>query len=167
MLTLTAHAAADGGMPDPSLTVVVAGVFGWMSSATARRAPGGDRRRGRTGRQTAGILTKLAVAQLFMHSTLTLCESDHGATSGVAVDPVVMLAAHAAATLLIAVLICGAEHALLAVVAGLRRLLPVVVLAGPHPPARPALVTAPVVAGQHVEVVLRRVNARRGPPLFS
>lgn len=156
VLTLTAHAAADGEMPDPSLAVAIAGLLGWVFTALA------DRPRG-----PLGIVAALAAGQLVIHTALTLFDTHHDSPGGQLVAPLTMLAAHAVATVLLAALIGGAERGLLAVLAGLRRLLPVVAIAAPVPVGQPPRVLVPAVAGTYTEVLLRRVNARRGPPTHS
>lgn len=158
VLTLTAHAAADGELPDPSLAVAIAGLIGWVSTALADR-PG--RRQG----TPLGIVATLAAGQLVIHTALTLFDTHHESPGEIA--PLTMLAAHAVATVLLAALIGGVERGLLAVVAGLRRLLPAVAIPAPVPAGQPPRVLVPAVTGTQTEVLLRRVNARRGPPTHS
>lgn len=175
VLTLTAHAAADGEMPDPSLAVAIAGLLGWVSTALADRPRrrrqghprGVGRRQGGLHGTPLGIVAALAAGQLVIHTALTLFDTHHDSPGGQLVAPVTMLAAHAVATVLLAALIGGAERGLHAVVAGLHRLLPVVAIAAPVPAGQPPRVLVPAVASTHTEVLLRRVNARRGPPTYS
>lgn len=157
VLTLTAHAAADGELPDPSLAVAIAGLIGWTFTALADRPRGCQ----------LGIIVTLAAGQLVIHTALTLFDTHHNSPGGPLVAPLTMLAAHAVATVLLAALIVGTERGLLAVVAGLQRLLPVVTVAAPVPAGQPPRVLVPAVAGTHTDVLLRRVNARRGPPTHS
>lgn len=149
VLTLTAHTAADGALPDPALALAIAGLVGWASTAV------------RTARLPV-LLAILAAAQLVIHFALTFL-APHGSHVA-AVDDTTMLAAHAVATVVLAALIGSAERGLIAVVAGLRRLLPVVFAAGPHPAGQVPAVVVPAAAGTHTEVLLRRVHTRRGPP---
>lgn len=154
VLTLTAHTVADGAMPDPSLAVAIAALFGWAATTLA------DRRR------MLGILLTLAGAQLVIHLLLTLL-SAHPTHAASPVSDGTMLAAHAIATVVLAGLLSTAECGLVTVASALRRLLPVV--AGPAPfPLGPApAVVAPAAAGGHPSVRHPRVNARRGPPTSS
>ncbi|MGH3431893.1 MAG: hypothetical protein ACRDQB_03545 [Thermocrispum sp.] len=161
VLSLSAHTAADGTLPDPSLALAIAGLTGWVSTALADRS-----RVTRSGGMLAVLLT-LAAAQLVSHLALAVFGPHHDLAAGPYVDPLTMLAAHAAATLVLAAMIGSAERGLLLVVAGLRRMLPVVVAAGPYPPvAVPAVVARPMPT-KHTEVLLRRLHTRRGPPQHS
>lgn len=154
LLAVSAHIAADGGMPDPSLTVVLAALIGWIGTSLA------DRTRG-----TIGILSTLAAAQVVMHFTLSALDTHEGSAAGAA-SPA-MTATHGIATLLTAVLVHHAERGLDVLSSAMRRLLPVVWTAPPPPHGKPPRVLAPTVVSSHVEVLLRRVCARRGPPLHS
>lgn len=155
MLTLTAHASADGGTPDPSLAVAIAGLVGWVSTALADRV------------RLPGIIATLVLAQLVMHFALTTLHTPHQHAVGPLVDPLTMVTAHAAATVLLAVLIRYAERGLVVVVSSLQRLLPAVVEPLPVPVGAAPAVLVPAFAGTHTEVLLRRVNGRRGPPSGS
>lgn len=154
VLTLTAHASADGGTPDPSLAVAIAGLVGWVSTALADRV------------RLPGIIATLVLAQLVMHFALTTLHTPH-THAGPLVDPLTMVTAHAAATVLLAALIRYAERGLVVVVSSLRRLLPAVVDPLPVPAGAAPAVLVPAFAGTHTEVLLRRVNGRRGPPSGS
>lgn len=154
VLTLTAHTVADGAMPDPSLAVAIAGLFGWASTTIAGR------------RRMLGILLTLAAAQLVIHLSLTLLGT-HPPHTASPVSDGAMLAAHIVATLVIAGLLSTAERGLVAVVAALRRLLPVVSGPAPFPLGPAPAVVVPAVAFGHPGVLHPRVNARRGPPTYS
>ncbi|SFJ56705.1 hypothetical protein SAMN05421835_106271 [Amycolatopsis sacchari] len=147
-LAITAHALADGGLPDTALTLLLTALIGWIGSALAERTRG-----------PLGVLAVLGTAQLAMHLVLTGL-MDHGtATPG-------MYLAHAVATALTAGLLSHAESMLRVGVARLWLLLPVVwhpapVAAGPVP------VPVPAPDVPLVSVLLRRVHGRRGPPARS
>ncbi len=153
-LASTAHAAADGGLPDASGTVVLTALIGWTATSLADKVRG-----------PLGILAMLGAAQLLMHLVLTALNTHPGA--GNHVDPIAMTSAHVVATLLTAVLLAHAERGLLLATAALRRLLPV--LWSPPVPSVPiSTVVHPAAAGARaVDVLLRRVCARRGPPVHS
>lgn len=150
-LTVTAHTAADGHLPHPATTVLLTGVLGWVSTATA------DRTRG-----MKGTLLVLGVAQLLMHGTL-------GAFSGHPVGGPLMLASHAGATAATAVLVVHAETMLAVAVSALFLLLPTIWRGPPAPVTRiPRLVVVRPAAGTlTIEVLLHRIHRRRGPPRCS
>lgn len=152
-LAISAHTAADGGLPDPALTAFLTVLIGWVATSLAGRFTG-----------VIGILGTLAVAQTLMHTLLTVLSEHPGA--GVAIDPVAMTLAHAGATLVTAVLLSHAERGLLLVAASVRRLLPVVFSPAP-PRSGPVAAVAAAVVNAHVEIVLRKLYARRGPPQYS
>jgi hypothetical protein len=154
-LSVTAHRLADGGLPDPAMTVLLAGLFGWTTTALARKARG-----------TVATIALLGAAQLVMHLLLTTLADHHvhdmdampGSTG------LGMVTAHAVATLLTALLLARADAMLLTVLAVLRAILPRLLSSLPIP-AAPALVPVRVDAPGHlVGVDLRRIRGRRGPP---
>lgn len=161
VVSLSAHTAADGVLPDPSLAVVIAALTGWLSTTLA------DRTQSTRSGGVLGLLLTLAAAQLVIHLALSVFGPHHEVSGGPAVDTWTMLAAHACATVMLAVLIGQAERGLLAVAAGLRRMLPIVPAAAPFPAIPVPAVLAPPVPAVHTEILLRRLNARRGPPQYS
>jgi heme/copper-type cytochrome/quinol oxidase subunit 4 len=157
-LAIAAHGVAGGGLPDAALTIPLTALIAWGGMAVSSRLRG-----------LLPMIVALGVVQLGLHLLLTEMAADdhhrHAATGWP------MLAAHAAATVLTAALLTGASTALAVVseaLAWLRR-----VLAAPRPVLAPVPegigVAQPVPArpGQLIEVVLRRVSARRGPPASS
>lgn len=149
-LAVSAHALAGGGLPHLSTTVVLGILIGWVSTAVA------DRTRG-----LPGILLVLGSAQLLTH--LVLAELSGHAAGGPA-----MTASHVVATVFTACLLAHAESMLLTAVAALSVLLPVVW--GPVPVGAPAVrrsVVRPAGGTTVVDVLLRRVHRRRGPPALS
>lgn len=153
MLTISAHAGAGGGLPDPLTTIALTGLLGWLATTISDRVSG-----------TAGILATLSAAQLLLHSVLELISGHHGAP---AVDPTVMTASHAVATVVIALLLSKTERGLQLVAASLRRLLPVVFSPAPPSHGTPGAVLFPPIPDDYVRVLLRRVCTRRGPPAYS
>lgn len=161
VLSLSAHTAADGAVPDPSLALAIAGLIGWVSTAAA------DRSHATRSGAALWVMLTLAAAQVVIHFALTVFGAHHDVAGGSYADPLIMVAAHALATVVLAAMIGTAERGLLAVVAGLRRLLPVVVTAGPHPDLPAPAVIVPTVVSSHAEVLFRRLHTRRGPPAYA
>ncbi|MEU5258662.1 hypothetical protein [Amycolatopsis sp. NPDC021455] len=154
-LSVTAHRLADGGLPDPAMTVLLTGLFGWTAAALARKARG-----------PLATITLLGAAQLVMHLLLTTLAGHHDmyAMPGTGLG---MITAHTVATLLTALLLARADAMLLTVLAVLRAILPRLLTPLPVP-AAPALVPVRVDAPSHlVGVDLRRIRGRRGPPVHS
>ncbi|WP_206784525.1 hypothetical protein [Amycolatopsis sp. MtRt-6] len=153
-LSVTAHRLADGGLPDPAMTLLLTGLFGWTAAALARRARG-----------PLATIVLLGTAQLVMHLLLTTLAGHHDmyATPGTA--GLGMTAAHTVATVLTALLLARADTTLLTVLAVLRAILPRLLTPLPVPAAAPALIPARVAGPDHlVGVDLRRIRGRRGPP---
>ncbi|WP_072481797.1 hypothetical protein [Amycolatopsis australiensis] len=155
-LSVTAHRLADGGLPDPAMTVLLATLFGWTGTYLARKARG-----------AAATIAVLGVAQLVMHLLLTTLAGHHDMYASPGSTGLGMIAAHAFATLLTALLLARADATLLTVLAVLRAILPR--LLGPLPvPSAPARVPVRVDPADHlVGVDLRRIRGRRGPPAHS
>ncbi|MEU4442559.1 hypothetical protein AB0K14_01305 [Actinosynnema sp. NPDC050801] len=150
-LSVAAHGAAGGSVtefaPALPLTLLVA----FAGTALADR-----------GRRPWTILGTLGAAQLGQHALLGL--GHHAADGpGLGFSPTAMTVAHVVAALLTGLLLARADAALHALVGAVTRLLP--------PPATPvvpagalwALAPAPAV-DTPVDVLLRRVHGRRGPP---
>jgi hypothetical protein len=149
-LAITAHALADGGLPDTSLTLVLTALIGWTGAALAEKTKG-----------PLGVLAVLGVAQLAMHLVLTELMGHMSAPRPE------MYLAHAAATVVTAGLLAHAESMTRLAVARLWLLLPVVWRPAPVA-AGPDLVPVPPPADTPtLSVLLRRVHGRRGPPLPS
>ncbi|GAA1253385.1 hypothetical protein GCM10009676_45620 [Prauserella halophila] len=153
-LSVTAHGAAGGGLPHPATTIVVASLIGWVATATAHRARG-----------IRGILLFLGAGQLAAHTLLTTL-SGHGG------EGPAMIAGHALATVVTAYVLAHAEAVLAGVTTTVRAVLPVAVWRWrpyrrpQHGPAHPPL-ALPDAATTVVDVLLRRVHGRRGPPVLS
>jgi hypothetical protein len=168
-LTVAAHATAGGGvdggggggeggavaaMPSPGLTLVLTVLLAGLGIALA------DRRRG-----FPLILVAVGGSQLGMHLLLAGLGHGHG---GAAPMSIAMVGLHAVAAVFTAVLLTGAEDAVFAVVGVLRWILSAVTVAArPVPTHRPvdSGIPGPMVPGSLVvDVLLRRVHGRRGPP---
>ncbi|MFD2471566.1 hypothetical protein [Amycolatopsis silviterrae] len=152
-LAVTAHAAADGGLPDPALTLLLTGLLGWTATALAGRARG-----------PLGTIAVLGGGQLVMHLVLTTL-GGHDPSGSAPADGWAMTAAHAVATLLTALVLARADAMLLAVLNVVRMILPLLVRPVPVPAAAGGVVRpAPERAVRVERVELRRVRGRRGPP---
>jgi len=158
-LSVTAHRLVDGGLPDPAMTVLLTGLFGWTAAALARKARG-----------PVATVALLGAAQLVMHLLLTTLASHraHAPSATPGTTGIGMTAAHVVATVLTALLLARADTMLLTVLAVLRAILPRLLTPLPVPAAAPALVPARTAAPGHlVGVDLRRIHGRRGPPVHS
>ncbi len=152
-LAVLAHVIGGGMPPSTGLTLVL----------TIGAAAGGvalaDRQRG-----GFAILAALGTSHVAIHLLLTL--GTPAMDMGSPVDGQVMLATHIAAILLAAALLARAERAIYLLAELLAMLLPrwmVVHFEHPEPAAAPRCHAEP--AEKAVRVLLRRVNARRGPPV--
>jgi len=152
-LAVAAHAAAGGGLPSTGTAVVLTAVLAGAGVALA------DRRRG-----FRSILAVVGAGQLGMHVLLDQFGHAHAGTDVSAL----MVVTHAVAAVAVAMLLAGAERSVFAVVAVLRWLLGGA-LTAPRPlpvtasPSRPAPASVPP-GSITLDVLLRRANARRGPP---
>jgi hypothetical protein len=160
-LAIAAHGTAGGGLSDSALTVLLTAVLAWGGTALARRG---------------GLVTlvgALASTQLAQHLLLTeIALGTHGhERTPPAVNGWVMLAAHAAATLFTAVLLLRADAALGAAHAAVAWLVGRLQALCPAPPeggvAKIVRTSVPARPGALLEVSLRRVSPRRGPPVRS
>jgi hypothetical protein len=156
-LTITAHALADGGLPDLPLTFLLTALLGWTATALAGKARG-----------PVATIAVLGGGQLVMHLVLTtLMVEDHGGPAPMT-GGFTMMAAHSVATLVIALLLAKADSLLLAALSCLRALMPLLTLTLPVPSAASAPVLAlPAGPGHLVGVDLRQIRGRRGPPVRS
>jgi hypothetical protein len=156
-LAVAAHGLAGGAVADSGFAVLLATLFAWGGMTLARR--GG----------TPGLVAVLGVTQLCQHVLLTELASGHGMAPAV-FDGWTMFGTHAAATVLTAVLLTRAGVALNTIGAALAWLVGRLhaLVAGPVAP-RPAVAGTPLPArpGPVLEVLLRHVCARRGPPVLS
>lgn len=157
-IAVGAHTLADGGLPDPAMTLLLTVMIGWLGAAAASKTGG-----------PVKTVAVLGAAQLVLHvglSTLATHEP-HESASGV-LGGVTMTATHVIATLVTALLVSRAESMLQAAIAAMRLLLPLIWRAVPvlDTVSVPAVARSPKT-GQLVSELFRRVLGRRGPPLCS
>ncbi len=157
-LSVSAHAAAGGARTDIALTALFTTLVAWGGASLARR--GG----------LFALTGVLGATQLGQHLLLTEIATTHAHAVSPPINGWAMFTTHAIATVVTAALLRRTGTALNWVYAAwawltarLRTLVagPVPSVAGPRPvptPARP---------GQLLEILLRRVLARRGPPIGS
>ncbi|QRP51297.1 hypothetical protein [Amycolatopsis sp. FDAARGOS 1241] len=156
-LAVTAHAVADGGLPDPPLTLLLTGLLGWTATALAGKARG-----------PLATVAVLGAGQLVMHLVLTTLATHDGHAAAGWASGWTMTAAHAVATLLTALLLARADAVLLAVLRVVRAVLPRLTPTLPVPAAAGALLPPPPAGAVAIlDVELRRVRCRRGPPVLS
>ena len=157
-LAVAAHGSAGGDLSDSALTVLLTAVLAWGGVALARR--GGF----------VTLVGALGTTQLAQHLLLTEIAHGHELMPP-PVDGWVMFAAHAVATLLTALLLLRADAALAAVRAAVAWVVGRLQALCPAPPEGKTLdvVRTSVLArpGTFLEVLLRRVSPRRGPPVRS
>ena len=157
-LSVSAHASAGGARTDIALTALLTTLVAWGGASLARR--GG----------LFALIGVLGATQLGQHLLLTEIATTHAHAVSPPINGWAMFTTHAIATVVTAALLLRTGKALSWVYAAwawltarLRTLVagPVPSVAGPRPmptPARP---------GPLLEILLRRVLARRGPPIGS
>jgi hypothetical protein len=157
-LAVAAHGTAGGELSDAALPLLLSVVLAWGGAAVARRG---------------GLLTvtaALGTTQLAQHVLLTEIAA-HGHDRTPPVNGWVMLAAHAVATLVTALLLLRADAAMATVRAAVAWLVGRLQALCPAPPDGAATDTAhrsvPARPGELLEVLLRQVSPRRGPPVRS
>ena len=166
LLTYCGHLAAGGVAPDLGLLAVLGLLLAGFLVTLA------DRRRG-----PLAILILVGGSQLALHGLLQLLGGSHlahagpsgnavtGAAALIGTHPLLMLGAHALATVITSAMLAGAEDAVFTVAAALARAVPLVVTAPPatRPPGPTIPVTGPL--DRRLRGVLgRRLHLRRGPP---
>ncbi|MFD9891600.1 hypothetical protein ACFWY9_19865 [Amycolatopsis sp. NPDC059027] len=153
-LAVTAHALADGGVPDAALTLLLTGLIGWTATALAGKARG-----------PLATIALLGSGQLVMHLVLTTLAGHAMPDAGAGLT---MTAAHAVATVLTALLLARADAMLLAVLSALRAVLPLLLGTLPVPAAAPVPLPVRTASPGHLlDIQLRRAHGRRGPPVRS
>jgi hypothetical protein len=155
---VAAHVVGGGSAPDTVLTLLLTVLLAWAGITLAGRR-----------RSATAIGAALAGSQLALHVLFTgLGGHQHGRGSLLAAaHPAAMTAAHVLATVLTALVLAKAESAVFAAAAALAALLPRRVS---PPPVRtpPRAAPGPCIAPRPVlDVLLRTVIARRGPPVCS
>ncbi len=160
-LAVAAHGTAGGELADSALTVLLTTLLAWGGAALARRG---------------GLLTvtaTLGATQAAQHLLLTaIGNSAHmPGTAPMPVDGWLMFATHSVATLLAAALLMRADSALAACRAAVEWLVGRLQALCPAPHVDTAATTAatsvPARPGELLEVLLRQVSPRRGPPVRS
>jgi hypothetical protein len=156
-LTVTAHAAAGGGVPDLGLFLVPTVLLGGAGTMIAERV-----------RSRGSMIMVLSGMQLAVHLLLSMNAASHEMLfAGHAVaGPLPMVLVHALATLLLAVLLSRVDAVLTAIVAAVSAALPT------RPFVLPAWApVGPCIADGHVNGEMTtlwcRVRTRRGPPTDS
>jgi hypothetical protein len=155
-LTVAAHAGAGGTLADSSLTALLTTVLAWGGVSLARRGGLG---------MLAGVLAATQAAQHVLLTEIAHVHEPAPSTNGW-----LMFGTHAVATVLSAVLLTHAGAAVGAVAAAGRWLvgrLQLLSAAPPAGPVRPARVRVLSLPGVSLEVMLRLVSPRRGPPVRS
>ncbi|HEV2782244.1 MAG TPA: hypothetical protein VGX25_22870 [Actinophytocola sp.] len=160
-LAVAAHGAAGGGTPEFGTVLPLTALLAWVGAVVMHRPRG-----------VVPLTVLLGAIQLALHLLLTRVAGAHAHGAGpAAVDGWAMLAAHAAATVLTAALLVKASAALTLVSAALDWLRgQLAVLRSAPVPAPAAIVPTSAVPdrpGPLLEILLRRVRARRGPPASS
>jgi len=148
-LAMTAHGLAGGGLLDSVPALPLTFLLATVGTTIA------DRWRGES-----AMLAVLGFTELGQHVLLSISHGQHAARP----DPILMAAAHAAATLVTAALLAGANTAITTVVSSLAALLPD---APPTLVPRATKARRPIAMSPHshlLHVLLRRMSARRGPP---
>jgi hypothetical protein len=160
-LAIAAHGTAGGQASESALTVLLTAVLAWGGTALARRG----------GLPT--IVAVLGTTQLAQHLLLTEIPAGthrHEPTP-LPLNGWVMLAAHAVATLLTALLLLRADAALDAAHAAVAWVVGRLQALCPAPPEGGATeavaASVPARPGVLLEVLLRQVSQRRGPPVRS
>jgi uncharacterized membrane protein YeaQ/YmgE (transglycosylase-associated protein family) len=156
-LAVSAHALANGSVPDAPLTLLLTVLIGWTASALAAK--------------TTGILATMAAlgaGQLVMHLVLSTLMVHTAPHTGGAVSGSAMAATHTGATIVTALLLARAEAMLRAAANAMRLLLPKISRTVPVPTAtaQPTL-ALPADAERLVNVLFGRVHGKRGPPSYS
>ncbi len=153
-LSVTAHGAAGGSLAEftPVLPLVLLIAGAATALADRRRSP-------------LTLLAALGAAQLAQHELLSLAHHRHAPSGGFGFDAVQMTTAHALAALGTGLVLVKADAALVSLVAAVSRLLPRTLTPGPVRLAPRAAAVRAAAGTQLIELLLRSVNGRRGPPV--
>jgi hypothetical protein len=157
-LAVGAHGMAGGGTPDTALAVLLTVIVAWAGTSVAGRYKG-----------LFAVVIALGTAQMAMHLVLNFAVPEHPGHMGHHAPPVspgAMWATHVTATLLTALLLAKADAALHLIASTIRALLRPPVFRAVTPGAH-ALPASPTHLSHMLQVVLRKVHARRGPPVRS
>ncbi len=161
-LAIAAHGVAGGGLPDTALTVPLTVLIAWGATAFAHRLRG-----------VFGTTVVLGLLQYVLHMLLTESAENHLGhhSAGFVVSGWTMFAGHALATLITAALLARASSAVTvasSALAWLRSTLAALLSVSVAAPATIGVTSAvPARPGSLLEIQLRRVRTRRGPPARS
>ncbi|HEU5473177.1 MAG TPA: hypothetical protein VFV67_21240 [Actinophytocola sp.] len=159
-LAITAHGWAGGGIPGSLLIVPVTVLIAWSAGVLADRL-----------RRMAVLVPVLGVLQLGLHLLLGQSAHAHTGIAPAAPNGAAMLAGHAVATLLAAALLARAAGPLALITSAIDwlrgQLVPLRRPPVPAPTTIGPTAMVPARPGPLLEVLLRRVRARRGPPVHS
>jgi hypothetical protein len=152
---VAAHGAAGGSLLEfaPALPLVL--LIAGAATALADRF-----------RSPVAILVALGAAQVAQHELLGLMDHYHAPTGGLGFDPVQMTAAHVFAALGTGLVLVKADAALVALVEAVSRLVPRMLAPGPVRLAPRATAVRAAAGPPLIELLLRSVNGRRGPPVL-
>jgi len=153
LIALTAHAAGGGGGPHLGGILPVAVLVGVVAARLADRCAG-----------RLATLGLLSAAQVAMHVLFTVSNHDHPGHDHLAMSPLSMVTAHAAAVVLTALVLSHVDGLLSRLRAAAAALLPCVVTVAA--PAGPPVLTPTNWRGDDrpPATPLVRGCARRGPP---
>ncbi|MGH3582402.1 MAG: hypothetical protein ACRDUX_31000 [Mycobacterium sp.] len=155
VVTIAAHAAASGEMPQGAALIVAL-----LVCATTGATAGSITLEGRRVR-LVGVMLALGIAQLLGHVTLVVAGGHHHAAEGWGLTPS-MFAAHMASAVVLGLAISAAEY-LYVVCASLLCWLRLFATAGPRPAH---LAVRRVTSAPRVESILLRSGlGMRGPPM--
>lgn len=157
-LSVAAHTAAGGAIPEPGITTVITLLMVGAGVAFA------DRRRG-----SRDIVGAVGFNQVALHVFLQVTGSHEyvHSTAQMPFDPLAMTVGHAVVAVLTALVLTGAESALFVIAKVLGLILPRKCATRPaRTPfrARPLPAATVRVWG---EVLYQRIHSRRGPPVLS
>lgn len=153
-LAVAAHAAGGGGLPDIGTTILLTVMLAGAGTAAA------DRQRG-----PVTITVMLGVTQFALHVTLTWTSGLAHHLTATSPNPWVMLAGHALAVVGTGLVLARAEAALFVVAGALAALLPTLPFLSPVSVVALVIPTCDAKADPTRTVLLRRLHARRGPPV--
>jgi hypothetical protein len=156
LLTGTGHVAGGGTMADLGLLMVLLPLLAVVFGSLAKHS-----------RDPLGAVVFLAAGQVVLHQLMVLLHSPHNVGTALLGGPS-MLAMHAIVTLVSAVGLRHADHAVSAVAAALCRVVPRRIV--PRPPSQHPLITfavpGPELPARLARAVLGAATGRRGPPMW-
>jgi hypothetical protein len=152
LLTAVGHTAGGGAVPDLGVLVVLLPLLAGLFTSVAGRC-----------QSLAGTIAVLGVSQVALHYLMELLHPAHEATA--ALRGWQMLAAHAAATILIAAALRYADRAVAGLVAALRRVVRRRLTLPPADRPLPVLAVPDLAVPLRLAMALAAAHIRRGPPV--